>query len=153
LQLNRRTALAIGIAALTTSLSRFAVAKGGHQHKNGKTLLGDKIKTDGNHVIEKNGPHTVSVDVRGGKIAGMHVKHDKKGELQVKKYKTSKKLAAAEPAGGFVKVGLIRVQTTDLGTTYIGYSYIDDYGDEVVYWYPYEMILDGDTGAVEYVAI
>ena len=44
------------------------------------------------------------------------------------------------------------VQDTYLGTTYIGYSYYDDYGDEYVYWFPYDMILDGDTGAIEYVA-
>jgi hypothetical protein len=37
------------------------------------------------------------------------------------------------------------------GTTWIGYSYIDDWGDEVIYWFEYEMIYDGDTGAVEYV--
>jgi hypothetical protein len=29
----------------------------------------------------------------------------------------------------------------------------DDYGDEQIYWYPYDMILDGDTGAVEYVPV
>ena len=38
-----------------------------------------------------------------------------------------------------------------MGTTYIGYAYIDDNGDEQIYWWPYEMIYDGDTGAVEYV--
>ena len=36
---------------------------------------------------------------------------------------------------------------------YIGYAYYDDYGDEVIYWFPYEMILDGDTGAVDYIPI
>ena len=38
-----------------------------------------------------------------------------------------------------------------MGTTWIGYAYIDDNGDEQIYWWPYEMIYDGDTGAVEYV--
>ena len=32
--------------------------KGKAKHKNGKQLLGDKIKTDGKHVVETNGPHT-----------------------------------------------------------------------------------------------
>ena len=44
-------------------------------------------------------------------------------------------------------------QTQDLGMTYIGYSYFDEYGDEYIYWFPYEMIYDGDTGAVEYVPL
>jgi hypothetical protein len=26
-------------------------------------------------------------------------------------------------------------------------------GNEEIYWYPYDMILDGDTGAVEYVPV
>ena len=34
-----------------------------------------------------------------------------------------------------------------------GYSFIDEYGDEQIYWFPYEMILDGDTGAIEYVPL
>jgi hypothetical protein len=120
--------------------------KGKAKHKNGKDLLGDKIKTNGNHQLEKSGPHTVSVDVKDGKIAKFHVKHDQKGELQVKKYKTSKKMAQLDqPDRGIVLVQYI-------GTTYIGYAYYDEYGDEVIYWYPYDMIYDGDTGAVEYVA-
>ena len=63
--------------------------KGKAKHKNGKDLLGEKIKKNGKHVVEQNGAHTVSVDVKDGKIAGMQVKHAKKGELAVKKYKTT----------------------------------------------------------------
>ena len=37
--------------------------------------------------------------------------------------------------------------------TYIGYAYYDDYGDEQIYWFPVDMIYDGDTGAIEYVPI
>jgi hypothetical protein len=44
-------------------------------------------------------------------------------------------------------------QIQDLGMTYIGYSYTDDYGNEYIYWFPYEMIYDGDTGAIEYVPL
>jgi hypothetical protein len=36
---------------------------------------------------------------------------------------------------------------------WIGYSYIDDYGNEVIYWFPYDMILDGATGAIDYVPV
>lgn len=123
--------------------------KGKPKHKNGKDLLGDKIKVNGNHKVDQKGPHTVSVDVKDGKIAAFHVKHDKKGELPVKKYKTSKKMAQLDKAR---QSPIVLVQYQYVGTTYIGYSYIDDYGYEEIYWYPYDMILDGDTGAIEYVA-
>ena len=48
--------------------------KGKANHHNCAKLLGDKIKVNGNHVIDRKGPHTVSLDVKDGKIAGMHVK-------------------------------------------------------------------------------
>ena len=125
-------------------------AKGKHHHHNGAQMGGDKLKSNGQHVIDKKGPHTVSVDIKDAKIAAFHVKHANKGDLPVKKYKTKKKMAQAE---GIQYASFIQVQDTYLGTTYIGYSYVDDYGDEEIYWYPYDMILDGDTGAVEYVAV
>jgi hypothetical protein len=130
-------------------LSHVAVGKGKPNHHDGAKLLGGKIKTNGHHVLEKKGPHTVSVEVKDGKIAGMHVKHEKKGELPVTKYKTKRKLAQAE---GLHYASYLQVQDQYLGTTYIGYAYYDDYGDEYIYWDPYDMILDGDTGAIEYVA-
>jgi hypothetical protein len=147
---NRRTVLAMAGLAVLPAFMHEVQAKGKAHHNNGKKLLGDKVKSSGNHVIDKKGPHTVSLDVQDGKIAGMHVKHEKKGELPVKKYKTKKQMAQA--GNGIVRVGYMQVQDQYLGTTYIGYAYYDEYGDEVIYWFPYDMILDGDTGAVEYVA-
>lgn len=120
-----------------------------HKHKNGKNLLGDKIKTNGKHKIDANGKNTVYADVRDGKIAGMTVNHAEKGNVPVKKYKTTKKMAGA--AGGLQPVSWQLAQAQYMGTTWIGYAYIDDWGDEVIYWYPYDMIYDGDTGAVEYI--
>jgi hypothetical protein len=118
-------------------------------HHNGQQLLGDKIKTNGHHVIHSKGAYTASVEVKNGKIAGMQVKHAKKGDVPVKKYKTNMKMA---DAGGspFRLAGYVLVQEY-IGTTYIGYSYIDEYGVEEIYWFPYDMILDGDTGAILYV--
>ncbi len=120
--------------------------KGKAKHKNGKDLLGEKIKVNGNHRLAKNGVHTVSVDVKDGKIAAFRAKHDTKGEVPVKKYKTNKKMAGLDARQSPI------VLAQYLGTTWIGYSYIDEWGYEEIYWYPYDMILDGDTGAVEYVA-
>lgn len=120
----------------------------GHHH-NGKDLVGAKIKTNGHHVIDTKGDVTTSVDVQDGKIAGLHAKHAKKGDLAVTKYKTTKRMAQVDPLDGGPR--MMTVQDEYLGTVYIGYSYVNDYGEEDIYWFPYDMILDGDTGAVEYV--
>jgi len=139
------TIAAIGLFTLVGP----TMAKGKHEHHSGKEMLGDKIKTKGDHVLHKRGPHTVIVHVAdNGKIKGMSVKHDKKGDLAVKKYKTTKKMAETD---GLRFASYILAQAQSMGTVYIGYAYIDDYGDEQIYWWPYEMIYDGDTGAVEYV--
>ena len=42
-------------------------------------------------------------------------------------------------------------QYQDTGTGYIGYAYTDDYGNEEIYWFPYDEVIDGDTGAVDYI--
>ena len=115
-----------------------------------KTATRRENQKNGKHQIDKKGDNTVSVDVKDGKIAALHVKHAKKGDLPVKKYKTSNKMAQAY---GFQRASLQLAQAQSLGTVYIGYAYYDEYGDEVIYWFPYEMIYDGDTGAVEYIPI
>ena len=138
----------VALGAFTFSGTAMAAPKAAHH--DGKRLLGEKIKTRGSHTIDKKGPHTVSVEVKDGKIAGLHVNHNKKGELSVKKYKTSKKMAHSD---GVQYVAYQLAQAQSLGTVYIGYAYIDEYGGEEIYWFPYEMIYDGDTGAIEYVPI
>ncbi|MEO6596348.1 MAG: hypothetical protein ABIP94_16485 [Planctomycetota bacterium] len=156
----RRTLLAALAAFGTTLLAPkvFAQGKGKdkakkeHRHHSGKDKLGAKVKQNGNHVIDKRGDHSVSVDVKDGKVAGMQVKHAKKGNVPVKKYKTTKKMASSNTIH-LVAYGTMLAQAYSLGTTWIGYAYIDDYGYEEIYWYPYEMIYDGDTGAVEYVPV
>lgn len=122
------------------------------KHHNGKDLVGDKIKKDGKHAFHQNGKNTASVEVKGGKIAGVTVANADRGNVPVKKYKSTKKMAQAQ-AFGIQPVSFLLAQATDLGTTWIGYSYVDEYGDEVIYWFPYEMILDGDTGAIDYVPL
>jgi hypothetical protein len=152
MRISRRNSMTILAAALFPALSSSVYAKGKHHHKDGKKLLGAKIKNKGSHVIDKNGPTTVSFEVRDGKIAGMKARHEKKGDLPVKKYKSKKKMVAQAPTG-IVAVQYTPVQDTYLGVTWIGYSYYDDFGDEQIYWVPYDMVLDGDTGAVEYIPV
>ena len=108
------------------------------------------MKKNGKHVLEKKGASTASVDVKEGKITGLKVKHDKKGDLAVTKYKTNKQMAYVE---GFKLASLRLAQVENLGTIYIGYAYIDDDGYEEIYWFPYDMIYDGDTGAIQYVPV
>jgi hypothetical protein len=52
-------------------------------------------------------------------------------------------------AEGFQYASFLQEQY--LGTVWIGYAYVDEYGDEEIYWFPYDLILDGDTGAIEYI--
>lgn len=127
-------------------------AKKQHKHKDGKALLGDRIKQNGRHKIDQNGKFSTFVETHNGKIRSVKVNHADRGEVKVTKYKTNRKMAEA-PATGIVPVNLILAQsgTQYLGQTWIGYSYIDEYGDEVIYWFPYDMIEDLDTGAIEYV--
>ncbi|MEO6326005.1 MAG: hypothetical protein ABIQ65_15375 [Thermoanaerobaculia bacterium] len=122
------------------------------EHKNGKQLVGEKIKTNGHHVIHKKGDYETAVEVKNGKIAGVHVKHAKKGDVPVKKYKSTKKMAQRRVVGQADGISFASLEQAEyIGTTYIGYAYIDEYGYEEIYWFPYDMILDGDTGAIEYV--
>ena len=140
------TAIVVIVGLFALGYAAVAAAKADHQ--NGQKLLGDNIKTNGNHVIHKKGAYTASVEVKDGKVAGVHVKHAKKGDVPVKKYKTNKNMAEA---AGHQFTSLPLSQDQYLGTVWIGYAYVDEYGVETIYWFPYDMILDGITGAVEYV--
>jgi len=120
-----------------------------HKHFSGKDLVGDKIKKDGTYKIHEHGKFTASVNVSNGKIAGVNVKHAEKGDVPVTKYKTTKKMAQGSTDGVHF-ASLVLAQGQFVGTLWIGYGYIDDFGDEIIYWFPYDMILDGDTGAIDY---
>lgn len=129
-----------------------AKANGHRQHSHsGQQLLGSKIHQNGTHVIDRNGKNTVSVVVKNGKVTGMKVKNADKGNLPVKKYKTNSAPAMSQSRG--VRAVFASSDPTLLAqdTTYIGFSYIDDYGDEQIYWFPYDEVYDPDTGAIMYV--
>jgi hypothetical protein len=137
--------LAIGSVA-------FAAAAKKQNHHDGHKLVAAKLKTDGHHDIEKKGHYAASIESKGGKIAAFHVVHDTRGAIPVKKYKTRKKMAQAT-GSHLTYASFALPQDTDMGTVYIGYSYVDDDGNEEIYWFPAEEIVDGDTGAVEYVPL
>ncbi|MGA9391670.1 MAG: hypothetical protein WBV69_14620 [Candidatus Sulfotelmatobacter sp.] len=145
-------AVVIMCSLLAIGNTAFAVAAKKQNHHDGHRLVAAKLKSDGHHDIEKKGHYTASVESKGGKIAAFHVVHDTKGAISVKKYKTNKKMVQA--TGPHLTYAAFALpQDTDMGTVEIGYSYIDDDGNEEIYWFPAEEILDGDTGAVEYVPL
>ena len=129
-----------------------------HNHNSGHSLLAAN-KKDGTHQLTKKGKHTVSADVKGGKIAAMHVKHDTKGDVAVKKYKSKKKMASLDgatsdtlPASLDGALDFVPMQT-DLGNVWIAYAYVDDDGNEEYYWFEYDEVYDPDTGAIDYVPL
>jgi hypothetical protein len=145
-------AIVVTFSLLAMGNVAFAVAAKKQNHHDGHRLVAAKLKTDGHHDIDKKGHYSASVDSKGGKIAAFHVVHDTKGDIPVKKYKTNKKMVQA--TGTHLTYATFALpQDTDLGTVEIGYSYVDDDGNEEIYWFPAEEILDGDTGAVEYVPL
>jgi hypothetical protein len=146
---NILTAILVIFCVVALTGAGFTAPKASHH--NGQQLLGEKIKSNGHHELHKNGKFTVGVDVKGGKVAGLNVKNNKNEDVAVKKYKTNKKMAMEEE-NGQNKSSFMLVQDQYLGTVWIGYAYIDDYGVEQIYWFPVDMILDGDTGAIEYVS-
>jgi hypothetical protein len=145
-------AIVIAFSLLATGSVAFAAVAKKQNHHDGGRLVAAKLKTDGHHDIDKKGHYAASVDSKGGKIAAFHVVHDTKGAIPVKKYKTSKKMVQATGAH-LTYASFALPQDTDMSTVEIGYSYIDDDGNEEIYWFPAEEILDGDTGAVEYVPL
>jgi hypothetical protein len=128
-----------------------AVAAKKQDHHDGRRLVAAKLKTDGHHDIDKRGHYTASVESKGGKIADFHVVHDTKGNIPVKKYKTNQKMV--QLLGSHLTYASFALPQEDMGTLEIGYSYIDDDGNEEIYWFPAEEILDPDSGAVEYVPL
>ena len=112
-------------------------------------MVGDKIKKNGTHKIHDHDKFTASVDVSNGAITGVKVKHAEKGDVPVTKYKTTQQMAQG-PTSGIHLASFALAQSQYLGTLWIGYAYIDDRGYEVIYWFPYYMIFDGHTGAIEY---
>src|SRR5260370_8599140 len=93
-------------------------------HQNGQKLLGEHIKSNGNHVIHKKGAYTTSVEVKDGKVAGVHVNHAKKGDIPVKQYKTNKDMSQAD---GHHFTPFLSSQNKNLGTIYIVHSQMTQY--------------------------
>jgi hypothetical protein len=148
---DRRTVLALvgSVAFVSTAFAK-------HNHNNGQQLIGSKLGTNGKHDVHKVGEHTVSFHVENKKIASVSVTHRTKGNVAVKKYKTTKKMVQGNEIDGPVQANSGLFQHADYrvaqAIVYVGYSFFDGV-DEQIYWFPAEMVVDPFTGAVEYVPV
>ena len=145
------------VLALVGSIAFVGTASAKHNHNSGPQLLGGRLNADGTHEIHKVGEHTVSVDIQNKKVAGVSVTHRSRGNVAVKKYKTTRKMAQGNEIDAPVKMNgsLIRpagYQVAQSAVVYIGYSFFDGV-DEYIYWFPAEMVVDPFTGAVDYVPL
>jgi hypothetical protein len=154
--MNIWTRRSFAVVALVGTVAIVGAAYAKHQHHSGQQLLGSKINTNGKHDLHKVGEHTVSVHVENKKIAGVTVAHRTKGNVAVKKYKTSKKMALGNDfdiaIGDAELVQPASYRLAQVATVYIGYAFSDGI-DEYIYWFPADVIADPLTGAVEYVPV
>jgi hypothetical protein len=141
------------VLALVGSIAFVGTACAKHNHNSGPQLLGNRLNTNGKHEVHKVGEHTVHVHVENRKVAGVSVTHRTKGNVAVKKYKTTRKMAQGNEIDA--PVGLVQPASYQLAQSaglYIGYSFSDGV-DEYIYWFPAEIVVDPLTGAVDYVPI
>src|SRR5580700_5782500 len=133
--------------------SRLAFAA--HHHQAGHQLLGDRINIDGKQELHKRGDHTIYAHVKGKKVSHVSVTHRTKGEVQVKKFKTNKKLVLlGSPRFGAQETGTlaepVSYHLAQQIVWMVGWAY-DDSGEEYYYWFPAEEVIDPMTGAVDYI--
>ncbi len=145
--MNRRGVVSLVAIGSVIAASGVAFAqkanKGGKEkkknHKDARALLGDKLKQNGKHKVDKAGRIEVSADVSNGKIVGLTATDPGKGNLAVRKVKSKKKLAEGVPS-----VTLAGVKVAQYTDYYYGY-WFDDGQDDWYYWFPVEWIIVDDT--------
>jgi hypothetical protein len=145
--INRRTVLGLLAAASVIAPAGLAVAKQ-HHHKNGKDLLGAKLKQNGKHNIDKVGNAAVSAEVSNGKVVAMSATDPQKGSLPVRKVKSSKKMAELAPDILTASAGGKSPQLAQDSGIYYAWCF-DDGVDLWCYWYPADVIIV-DAGWVDY---
>ncbi len=144
----------LGLACLAALVGLVGLAHADNHH-NGHSLLGNKLKTNGKHVLHTMGAHTAHAHVKKGKLAKVEVIHKTKGAVAVTKYKSARKLHAQAGAGvEHHYVGFNPDETREecgvgVGISYVGWGY--RVGNAVIiYWFPVTIVLNGAAGAVLY---
>jgi hypothetical protein len=144
--INRRTVLGLLAAASVIAPAGLAVAKQ-HHHKNGKDLLGARLKQNGKHNIDKLGNAAVSAEVNNGKVVAMSATDPQKGPLPVRKVKSKQKMAGIAPDIVTVSASHNPQLAQDYGVYYAWC--FDDGIDLWCYWYPADVVVV-DAGWVDY---
>ena len=127
--LNRRIVLGLIASASSIIASGIALAKEKH-HRNGKELLGAKIKQNGKHKLDTAGKADVLAEVNNGKVVGVTAPG-----MQVKKVKSREKLAELTPG-----VNLAGMQLAQTDIYYYGYWVYDPVAD-YYYWFPADYVV------------
>jgi hypothetical protein len=146
-----------GLTGVLALLACIGVANADNHH-NGHSLIKGKLNQNGKHVIHSAGNHTAHAHVKGGKISHVEVAHRTKGMRQVTKYKTTKRFHALAEQGAehyFVMTDDAAasgdtLETQFVVTAFVGFGFIDDNGQLIIFWFPVAIVLGGDTGAVVY---
>ena len=144
--LNRRAVVSLLATAAVVAGSANALAQKKEKkknHKEARGLLGDKLKKNGKHKIDKAGRIEVSADVSNGKVVNLIATDPGKGNLTVRKVKSKKKLAEIAPG-----VILAQLQLAQYSDYYYGYWFFDGF-DEWYYWFTVDYVIVDDTW-VEY---
>ena len=137
--LSRRIVLGLLASTAATGFSGIALAKQEH-HKNGHTLLGAKLKQNGKHQIDTLGKAAVTAEVKDGKVVGMAATDPQKGNLPVRKLKSNKKMASADPS--IIAVALTGDTPELVQAVVVYYAWCFDDGiDYYCYWYPADVVI------------
>jgi hypothetical protein len=144
-------------AALVAVIGLVGYASAKHQHHAGHLLLGDKHLKDGKHELHRHGEHTIHVHVTNRKITNLTVTHRTKGNVAVKKFKTTQQVVQEKASTKIVDANDQRQvhfvaagndQVTQVTTVYYGYAFFDG-TDWIIYWFPADYVVV-DASWVEY---
>jgi hypothetical protein len=142
----------LGLACIAALFTLVGLAQADNHH-NGHSLIGDKLKTDGKHVLHTNGDHTAHAHVMKGKIAKVEVAHKTKGAVKVTPYTSTKKLHANAGPGvehHFVGFDPNAIEDECGGAiAFIGWGYTVN-GVVIIYWFPVTIVVGVPVGAVVY---
>jgi hypothetical protein len=140
--LTRRATLGLLVSAavISNAVAEPAAKKKQQHHKNGQGLAKGKLKQNGRHQIDKAGQASVSADVNSGKVTAMSASHPQKGNLPVRKVKSSKKMAEIDLPRVRLAANTEAIQLAQAEVYYYAWVF-DDGVDEYYYWYPADVVI------------
>jgi hypothetical protein len=139
------------LACLVVTAGFMGLAQADNHH-NGHDLVKNKLNTNGKHVLSTMGNHTAHAHVKDGKVSNVEVAHKKNGAVNVTKYKADKKHHAQAGNGIEHHYVLADADAAAQGfvTLFVGFGFINDNGNLVIFWFPVNIVVGGDNGCVIY---